>query len=121
MFITRPIWTPTAYRNAPPLKLPWHSRFRDFELTNAEFSCGCGNRLVDVRGYIDETEEGKLIRLAAAGICRRCNHIVTVTMMISPERDSALVYKGGDRWRVVRVERQPSELVRRVLAAGFVF
>ncbi len=103
----KPFDTPEDYAAAPPLKLPWRSRYYDYVMTEASFRCGCGEPLHDVRGFIVDGQE--MIELAVAGVCRRCHLIVPVTLMFNPTKGWALQHKGGDRWETVVFERSPGK------------
>ena len=103
----RPFQTPEDYRSAPPLRFPWESAHHSFVIEEAAFSCGCGEPLVDVRGYIVDLEAG--IELDVAGVCLKCFLIVPISMKIFPERNIALHHKGGDHWAVLRFDRTPQD------------
>ena len=103
--VIHPFQTVDDYRSAPALKFPWSSARRSFAIDEADFSCDCGEPLVDVRGYI--VDNGESVDLDVAGVCPKCRLVVVVSMKIFPEQGIALHHKGDDHWAVLRFSREP--------------
>ena len=101
----QPFQSPEDYQAAPLLKFPWSSAHHSFAIDEADFSCNCGEPLVDVRGYIVDLPTS--IQLDVAGVCPKCFLIVPISLRIFPEQGIALHHKGGDRWDVLRISREP--------------